>query len=336
MFTDKNGNDRTSMIIRDISERKRIEAALQDSERRMSAVFQSSPIGIVISRLEDGRILDVNDACLRLYHYTADQALGRTVAELSTYVEPQQRVELLKLLREHGFVEAFLIDFRTHDGSVGVLEMSGRIIELQGEPCLLAMLTNVTERQRSQALVHEQAFHDTLTRLPNRRLLGNRLQQAMLAAKRRGCFGALMCIDLDNFKPLNDLHGHEMGDLLLIEAAARLTACVREMDTVARFGGDEFVIVLNELNADLAESTLQTTTVAEKVRAALALPYRLTVQRNGQSGVTIEHLCTASIGVTLFFNDEVSPDDLLNRADVAMYEAKRSGRNMIRFHKGRS
>jgi diguanylate cyclase (GGDEF)-like protein len=271
-----------------------------------------------------------------LYHYTRDEAMGRTVAELSTYVEPQQRVALLKLLRERGYVDGFLIDYRTHDGAVGVLELSGRIIELQGELCLLAMLADVTERERSHALVHEQAFHDTLTRLPNRRLLGNRLQQAMVAAKRTGCYGALMYIDLDNFKPLNDQHGHDMGDLLLIEAAARLKGCVREMDTVARVGGDEFVVMLSELKADLEASTLQTATLAEKVRTALSLPYRLTVQRDGQDSANIEHLCTASIGVVLFVNDAVAQEDLLNRADVAMYLAKRAGHNMIRFYDGAS
>ena len=305
---------------------------LSESELRMSAVFLSSPIGIVISRLEDGKILEINDAGLRLYHYSREQAVGRTVAELSVYVEPQQRVELLKLLREKGFVKEFLIDFRTHDGAVGVIETSARIIQLKGEACLLSMLTDVTERQRSQAQVYDQAFHDTLTNLPNRRLLGNRLQQAMVAAKRSGCFGALMFIDLDNFKPLNDQHGHDLGDLLLIEAAARLKGCVREMDTVARVGGDEFVVMLSELHADLEESRVQAATVAEKVRSALSQVYRLSVQHAGHSGATVEHLCTASIGVALFNSDEVAQDDLLNRADLAMYQAKRAGRNLIRFY----
>lgn len=332
LFTDKDGNARTSMIIRDISERKRIEAALRDSEARMSAVFQASPIGIVISRLSDGKILDLNDACLRLYRYTRDEALGRTVAELSTYVQPEQRVELLKLLREHGFVAGFLIDFRRHDQTVGVLEMSGRIITLEGVPCMLAMLSDVTERARSQALMLEQAFHDALTQLPNRRLLGNRLQQAMIAAKRSACYAALMYLDLDNFKPLNDCQGHEVGDLLLIEVAARLKSCVREMDTVARVGGDEFVVMLGELSADLAASTEQAAAVAEKIRRAVSVPYVLLVQRDGQADGTVQHHCSASIGVVLFVNDEIGQDDILNRADVAMYQAKHAGRNLIRFY----
>jgi diguanylate cyclase (GGDEF)-like protein len=141
---------------------------------------------------------------------------------------------------------------------------------------------------------------------------------------------------LDNFKPLNDLHGHDVGDLLLIEAAVRLKSCVREMDTVARVGGDEFVVMLGELDPDLGESTRQVAAVAEKVQCALSLPYLLVPQRDGENSATIEHQCTVSIGVTLFVNDEVAQDDLLNRADVAMYHAKRSGRNRIRFYEGSS
>ncbi len=320
----------------DISDRMRIEAALQESERRMSAVFQASPIGIVISRVQDGKILDINDAGLRLYHYKREEALGHTVAELGAYVEPQQRVELLKLLREQGFVEGFLIDFRTHDGTVGVIETSARLIEIKGETCLLVMLTDVTERERSQAQVYDQAFHDTLTRLPNRRLLGNRSQQAIAASARSGRYGAVLMLDLDNFKPLNDEHGHDKGDLLLVEVAARLKGCVREMDTVARVGGDEFVVMLSELSTDATESRHLAATVAEKIRCALAHPYSLTVLHAGQSAVTIEHLCTASIGVALFINDEVAQNDLLNRADTAMYQAKRAGRNMICFFDGAS
>ena len=320
------------VIVHDITERKRLETALQESEGRLSAIFEASPIGIVVSRIADGRILDINDACLRLYHFTKAEALGRTVLELGVYAVPEQRVEMLKLLRERGYVDGFLIDFRTHEGAPGVLETSGRIILIAGEPCLLAMLTDVTERQRTAAAIHQQAFHDGLTHLPNRSLLSNRLRQAIITSKRTGCYGALMFIDLDNFKPLNDAHGHDVGDLLLFEAAVRMRACVRETDTVARVGGDEFVVMLTELTSDLAESTTQASIVAEKIRNALANPYVLLVHRDGQVDLTVEHRCSASIGVALFVKDELSHDEVLNRADVAMYQAKREGPNLIRFY----
>ncbi|OIN90869.1 MAG: hypothetical protein AUJ20_12945 [Comamonadaceae bacterium CG1_02_60_18] len=315
-----------------ITAAKLAQAALRDSQARMSAVFQASPIGIVISRISDGKILEVNDACLRLYRYTRSEVLGCTVAELGTYAQPKQRAELLQVLRENGFVERFLVQFRKHDGAVGVIETSARIIELDGVACMLAMLSDVTEREHSQRLIHEQALHDALTRLPNRRLLGNRLQQAVIAAKRSGCYAALLYLDLDNFKPLNDTQGHDVGDLLLVEGAARLSSCVREVDTVARIGGDEFVVMLCELSANLAESTAQAAGVAEKIRSALAAPYVLRVQRVGQADNTLKHQCSASIGVVLFVNDQIGQDDILNRADVAMYQAKRAGRNRIHFY----
>ncbi|MCF8199167.1 MAG: GGDEF domain-containing protein, partial [Sulfuritalea sp.] len=131
---------------------------------------------------------------------------------------------------------------------------------------------------------------------------------------------------------LNDLHGHEVGDLLLIEAAERMKRCVREIDTVARFGGDEFVVVLRDLDPDKAKSSLEAKIVAEKIRGILSEIYRLTIRHEGEADTSIEHRCTVSIGVVLFLNHETSQDDILKWADTAMYQAKEAGRNMIRFH----
>jgi diguanylate cyclase (GGDEF)-like protein len=180
--------------------------------------------------------------------------------------------------------------------------------------------------------IRELAFHDPLTKLPNRRLLNDRLGQTMAANKRSGCFGALLFLDLDNFKPLNDSHGHEVGDLLLIQVADRLKSCVREMDTVARFGGDEFVVMICELDADIADSTAQAEIVAEKILSTLAEPYLLTIKQEGKPDTEVTHHCTASIGVTLFIDHEGTPDDVLKRADGAMYRAKEAGRNSIWFY----
>ena len=180
--------------------------------------------------------------------------------------------------------------------------------------------------------MRELAFHDALTGLPNRRLLLDRLAQALAAGKRSGLNGALMFLDLDQFKALNDAHGHEAGDLLLIEAAARLKACVREMDTVARFGGDEFVILLGNLDANRAESTAQAARVAATILAALGEPYRLAIPRDGGLDAWVEHRCTASIGIVGFAQHDTNPHDILKWADAAMYRAKGSGREAIRFH----
>ncbi|MDP2155533.1 MAG: GGDEF domain-containing protein, partial [Sulfuricella sp.] len=187
-------------------------------------------------------------------------------------------------------------------------------------------------RKQMEDQVRQLAFYDTLTKLPNRRLLNDRLIQAMAASKRSGCYGAVMFLDLDNFKPLNDTHGHAVGDLLLIEVADRLKSCVREMDTVARFGGDEFVVMLSDLNADKDESTSQAEIVAEKIRIALSEPYLLIIKHEGKADTTVEHHCAASIGVALFFNHEASQDEILKWADTAMYQAKEAGGNQIEFY----
>jgi diguanylate cyclase (GGDEF)-like protein len=164
--------------------------------------------------------------------------------------------------------------------------------------------------------IHNLAFYDALTLLPNRRLLNDRLSRAMAASHRSGCFGAVMFLDLDNFKPLNDTYGHDVGDLLLIEATDRLKSCV----------------LLSELNLDKTESTTQAHTVAEKIRAVLAEPYLLRLRHEGGADTMVEHPCTASIGVVVFINHEESQEDILRWADAAMYQAKASGRNSIRFY----
>lgn len=197
-----------------------------------------------------------------------------------------------------------------------------------GEPPLLRIvLTDISERIENEEKIRKLAFYDALTQLPNRRLLNDRLDQAMVASKRSGHFVALMFLDLDNFKPLNDRHGHGMGDLLLVEVAHRITHCLREMDTVARFGGDEFVVLLSELDTGKAESIAQAGIVAEKIRAALAEVYRLSLQQETE----VVHHCTSSIGVVLFIDHETSTDDILKWADRAMYQAKAAGGNRIHF-----
>jgi diguanylate cyclase (GGDEF)-like protein len=207
-----------------------------------------------------------------------------------------------------------------------------------GDPLILVLLLApiiyhwvALPMRDAQKKIHDMAYHDALTRLPNRRLLNDRLAQAMAVCKRKGCFGALMALDLDNFKPLNDDHGHDVGDMLLVEVAVRLTTCVREGDTVARFGGDEFVVVLSELSADRQEAMAQAERVAEKIRLALAADYSLKVTKPSTPEVCVKHRCTASIGVALFIQKDPDDSDLLKQADAAMYQAKDSGRNSIRF-----
>jgi PAS domain S-box-containing protein len=165
----------------------------------------------------------------------------------------------------------------------------------------IALARDITERKQMQDQLHQLAFNDHLTKLPNGRLFDDRLSQALAASKRSGLFGALMFLDLDSFKPLNDRYGHAAGDLLLVEVASRLSGVVRETDTVARLGGDEFVVLLS-------------------------------VTQPGEPDTTVEHHCSVSIGVVLFVNHLSSQTDLLKWADAAMYQAKDAGRSAIRFY----
>lgn len=194
-----------------------------------------------------------------------------------------------------------------------------------------------THLQLRQAIhqVWELAFHDALTGLPNRRLLNDRLTQAMAASQRTRILGALMFLDLDNFKQVNDLHGHDVGDLLLLEVATRLKQCVREVDTVARFGGDEFVVLLSQLAPDPGDARARATTVAEKIRTAMSRPFLLNSNPGEKDTLLrVEHRCTVSQGVSLFLGRTDPSSTVIKWADAAMYEAKDAGRNTIRFAQG--
>ena len=182
------------------------------------------------------------------------------------------------------------------------------------------------ELEIANQVIQQLAFYDELTKLANRRLLIDRLNHAMITSERTKEYGAVMFLDLDKFKLLNDNFGHDAGDALLIETANRLNNCVRKMDTVARFGGDEFVVLLNDLGDDDVEAKKTALTIAEKIRLTLAEPYQLNV-----GGKIIEHQCTSSIGIIDFIGITKSRNDILKQADDAMYQAKSSGRNAINF-----
>lgn len=284
----------------------------------------------------------ISPADERLRGFRADEVVGRHVFDMFN----DEGVALVKgMIQRRALEEAsgtpvgflnFQVQHRCKDGRLIWGEvMSKPDRNAQGEIIGYHGITReITERKRLEEQVRQLAFYDPLTHLANRRLMLEHLEQAMSASKRSHRHGALLFLDLDNFKPLNDQHGHGVGDLLLIEVAERLKTCVREADTVARFGGDEFVVLLCELSTSHDEAIDQAAAIAEKIRARLAEPYALQATPAGQAPATIGHQCTASIGVALFHGREESLKGVVDGADAAMYQAKEEGRNRTRFAPG--
>jgi diguanylate cyclase (GGDEF)-like protein/PAS domain S-box-containing protein len=330
-YMDENGKPTQYISMRtDITARK-----LADERLRVAAVAFETHEAIMITDA-DANIIRVNQAFEGITGYCSEEVLGKNPRILSSGRHDKTFfIGLWQHLLMYGFWSGEIWD-RRKNGQIypkeltitAVKDDTGRTTEY------VSLFSDITARKQAEEEISNLAFYDALTRLPNRRLLLDRLSQSLSANKRKGCYGAVMYLDLDNFKPLNDTHGHVAGDLLLIEAANRLRSCIREMDTVARFGGDEFVLMLSELDTDQAESTTQAGIVAEKIRAALNVPYLLTIKHEGEPDVCIEHRCTASIGVIVFNDRDGDKDKILKLADTAMYQAKETGRNQIRFHDG--
>jgi len=320
-------------IVQDITEQKRMRMALKSSEARYRTLIEWTPDAVLVH--QNTQIMYANPAALKLFGASNLHSLlsKRTTDLIHPDDLNSQRTRMLRMVSNKPMSAPAEARCLKLDGSPIDVEVQGTFIEFDGEPAVHVSIRDITERKVLEHEIRLLAFYDTLTQLPNRRLLDDRLSQAITANRRSGRFGALMFLDLDNFKPLNDTYGHGLGDLLLKEAGQRLKTCVREMDTVARFGGDEFVVLLTELDTDWQKSRQFAETVAQKIKAAMALPYTLALQDLGNPSLQIKHCCTASIGVLLFAStsNRTSAQDLTKWADAAMYQAKNEGRNRICF-----
>lgn len=317
-------------VVRDITERKQAQTQLKNSEQRYRNIIQTLMDCFWLTDIE-GRILDVNDAYCRLSGYAREELLKMRIPDVEAKEAPRDTARHIQEVIAKGYAR-FETQHRRKDGEMLEIEVSVVYRQDMEGGHFFVFLHDVSERKQKEEKIRSLAFHDTLTQLPNRRLLNDRMEQAMTASKRSGRYGALLFLDLDNFKPLNDRYGHETGDLLLIEAARRIIGCVREVDTVARFGGDEFVVILCELDLNKIGSGAQASSVAEKIRTSLAEPYVLAIEQEGKAETSVEHRCTSSIGVMLFVNHQASPEYVIKWADMAMYQAKEAGGNSIRFY----
>lgn len=308
----------------DTGERKLAEQALRDSEAKFAKAFHSSPDAIIISKRASGRYLEVNDGFSRLTGYSAEQVLGKAFGQFTLWADPAQHARLMAEVDQNGRVHHREILGRNQRGEVLTLEVSVEPITLNELDCLLLTARDISLLKSAQAQIHHLAYHDSLTNLPNRALLMDRMSQQIALLKRHNLRGALLFLDLDHFKHINDSLGHPVGDTVLKIITARLEASVRTEDTVARLGGDEFVVLLSGLEGTRAEVTAQVRELADTLRALLAEPMSLDGQRLQ---------VTPSIGVALIPDHGSTPADLLKRADIALYRAKDSGRNTTElFH----
>ncbi len=304
-----------------LAERERTEATLKASEERYRLILQHSPTGILHY---DNQLMITfcNNRAEQILQVPKEKILGLNMSTLKDQrVLPALRAPL------EGRDGAYEGEYVTTQSGLHVwIAMSctplrGISGQVQGA---IAIFEDITARHRSEDEIRNLAYFDPLTRLPNRRLLMDRLSHAMTSSNRSREYGALMILDLDHFKSINDTQGHDIGDRLLVEAAQRLTACLRQEDTVCRLGGDEYVVLLEGLGDAESIAASKAEAIAEKMRTAMHLPYDL-------GGSETEYFSTTSIGLTLFCGQEISAEVLLKQADVALYQAKDAGRNAVRF-----
>jgi diguanylate cyclase (GGDEF)-like protein/PAS domain S-box-containing protein len=298
------------------------QAALSSSEERYRAAFHTSLDSVNINRLSDGKFIECNKAFLEIMGYERHEVIGQTSLELNIWADPRDRKTLIEILRQNSSCRDLEARFRRKNGDLMWGLMSASLFELDGVPCILSVTRDISNAKAAAEEIRHLAFYDPLTGLPNRRLLLDRLQQVLASSVQQGRMHALLLIDLDHFKTLNDTLGHQIGDLLLQEVARRLAKCVSENDTVARLVGDEFVVMLENLGETAEDAAKQAKSCAEKVLAAIAQPYLIA-----------DHECrsTASIGITIFADGREGADEVLQQADIAMDQAKTEGSNTVRF-----
>ncbi|MEW5770944.1 MAG: EAL domain-containing protein [Pseudomonadota bacterium] len=307
-------------FIQDITRRRRTEDALREAERRYRSIFEHATEGI-FQTSPDGAYIAANPALARIYGYATPDQLMADLCDIQhqLYVDPSRRREFVRLMREYGHVRNFEAAVYRRDGAViwiaenarAVRDETGQVLFYEGT------VVEITERKRHQEELEFQASHDSLTGLPNRALLVDRLHQTLHAARRDSRTVAVVFVDLDHFKLINDSLGHHVGDRLLLDMAERLRGCLRGEDTVARLGGDEFVLVLADQPDEAAVGV-----VLRRLLDTIAQPW---------SAETGEYRVTCSIGVSLFPRDGDTPERLLKAADAAMYKSKDVGRNTFHF-----
>jgi diguanylate cyclase (GGDEF)-like protein/PAS domain S-box-containing protein len=318
---DEAGRQIIEGYLEDITDRVLAQIQLAETELRYRSIFENSVVGMFQST-ESGRYLAANQALATLYRYPSPEALISSLADIATglYVDQRRRADFKRLIQRDGRVSDFESEVICRDGSrIWISENAHAVCAPDGTLLYYeGTVEDITERHRYQSVLQHQATHDPLTGLPNRNLLQDRLEQAVQLAQRQHSKVVLAFVDLDNFKVINDSLGHAAGDELLIEIAGRLRQSLRGVDTVARYGGDEFVLIIGEQAS--GENTRQ---LLERLLASVQAPLTL-------EGHALRINC--SIGVSVYPDDAQDLDGLLRVADVAMYHAKKTGKGQYHFY----
>ncbi|HEC91330.1 MAG TPA: sensor domain-containing diguanylate cyclase, partial [Alphaproteobacteria bacterium] len=294
----------------DISIRKMVEEQFRASERQLRNILEASPIAVGVTQVGETTLIFGNSRLAELFGIAPADLIGCDTTELM--LKPEEYEITLKTVAKRGNLRDMEVERTRQDGSRFSVLLSVDIIRFEGKEATLWWAYDITEQKQIRAQLAVLAHRDTLTGLANRRLFQDHLSHSLARTRRKAKEGALLYLDLDGFKQVNDSHGHEHGDWVLTEIARRITECVRESDLVARVGGDEFILVLEESHEPEAVEA-----VAGKVLDSLARPFVL----NGE-----ELVIGASIGIAYFGSGRITPDQLIHQADLAMYRAKRDGR----------
>lgn len=309
------------------SERNLAESAMRNNDKKLRAVIDGALDGIVTID-ESGALIEFNPAAERIFGYKKEEVLGKSLAEVM--VPPSLRKahvdkhrQFVQTGEKHIFDRRIELTAMRADGSEFPVELTLTALKENGVSSVTGFLRDISQQKKAQQEIENFAYYDVLTGLPNRRLLTDRFQRAVLNCKRAKTYCALIFVDLDHFKLLNDTKGHDVGDQLLIEVASRIKSTIRAGDSVARLSGDEFILIIENLDGIQSVAYKQASEVVQKLLVELNKSYQLGM---------FEFTTTASLGITLINDDQLGFEDHLRHADTAMYQSKAAGRNTYRFY----